>query len=171
MYLFFFFLVLFYICFFIKKYQTVHVIQTDIRDHHASNKNKKQNKTRGSQEPESLTNLIFFPFKGNNSNKELSDNLTQRNLIVLILQIISSIENYFLSIIIIKILAENCKKHHFSPFKDNNSNKKSFDNFNPMQTFVSLIMRIISTIERIWLNLSILEIYAKNFCLTPMFYF
>ena len=28
--------------------------------------------TGGSQEPESLTWLIFLPFKGNNSNKELS---------------------------------------------------------------------------------------------------
>ena len=53
-------------------------------------------------------------------------------------------------------------KHHFSHFKSSNSNKDLFHNFDPMQTFEGLIIRIILTIERIWLNLSVLEINEKN---------
>ena len=45
------------------------------------------------------------------------------------------------------------------------------DNFDPMQTFVSLIMMITSAINTIWLNLMVLEIHAKKLLSDPMFYF
>ena len=47
------------------------------------------------------------------------------------IRIISSMESFFLSIIVFKILAENCYKHNFSPIKGNKSNKESSDNFDP----------------------------------------
>ena len=47
---------------------------------------------------------------------------------------------------------------------------ESSDNFDPVETFVGLIKMIISAIERDKLNLKVLEIYAQNYCLTPMFY-
>ena len=55
------------------------------------------------------------------------------------------------------------KKTAFLPSKDNNSNKESSHNFNPMQAFVGLIKMIISVIEIIWLKLTVLEMYeGKN---------
>ena len=36
---------------------------------------------------------------------------------------------------------------------------------------IDLIMLNTLTCARIWLNLTVFEIYAKNYCLTPMFYF
>ena len=97
--------------------------------------------------------------------------LTQEDFGRNYLRIILAIEIFFLSIIVFKILAENCKKkRHFSPFKGNNSYKESSDNFYPWG-LVGLIIRIISATEWIWLNLMVLEIkYAKNYCLTLMFY-
>ena len=69
-------------------------------------------------------------FNGYKFSKKLSTILT---LVGLIITVISLIENIFLSIIVFKILAENCKKktHHFSLFKGNNSYKESSDNFFP----------------------------------------
>ena len=39
-----------------------------------------------------------------------------------------------------------------------------------MKTFVFLIIRIISATERIWLYLTVLELYAKDYCLTHTLY-
>ena len=57
-----------------------------------------------------ITCLVkFLPFKCSNSNKELWDNFdSKKNLVGLIIRIISSIESFFLSLIVFKILAENC---------------------------------------------------------------
>ena len=64
--------------------------------------------TRGSQEPWSLNCLIFLPL-GNNFNKELSDNfVSKKTLVGLIIRIISSIETFFLFIIVFNILTKNC---------------------------------------------------------------
>ena len=53
--------------------------------------------------------LKFLPFKGNNSKKELADNFdSMKTLIGLIIRIISSNESFILSIIVFKILTENC---------------------------------------------------------------
>ena len=73
---------------------------------------------------------------------------------ILIIRIISVIESFFVSVIVFKILAENCEQRHFSLFKGNNSKKDSSDIFDLMQTFVGFILRIISAIDKIWLNLT-----------------
>ena len=69
-------------------------------------------------------------------------------------------------------MAENCKKkttHNFSLFKGNNSAKKSSDNFD--LTFVGFKIWMITTVEGIWLNQIVLEIYEKNLLTDPFVIF
>ena len=69
-----------------------------------------------------------LPFKGITITRSCPTILTQETLVGLIIKIISSIESFFLSIIVSEMLTENCKrKHHCSPFKGNNSDKESSD--------------------------------------------
>ena len=44
---------------------------------------------------------------------------------------------------------------------------ESSDNFDPLGTFVGLIIWIISAFERYWLNLRVSEIYAKKLLSDP----
>ena len=88
-----------------------------------------------------------------------------KTLVGLIIRIISAIESFILSVIVFTILAENCKTSNFLPLKGNNSYMESSDNFDPEETVVGLIIRIISVFERYWLNLTVLEIYANNYSL------
>ena len=82
-----------------------------------------------------------------------------------------------ITIIVFKKLAENCKKQkqnrniilHLS--RAITLTRESSDNFDPSETFEGLIIRIISKIERIWLNLTGLEINEKNSSQTPLFSF
>ena len=53
--------------------------------------------------------------------------------------------------------------------KDNNSNM--VNRFSPKFDQLDLIMLKTLTHVKIWLHLTVLEIYAKICCLTPMFYF
>ena len=85
----------------------------------------------------------ILSFKGNKLNKDLSKSFDSRRLVGLTIRIISAIESFFLSFIVFKILAENIIKTRFSSFKGNNSYKESSDNFDPFETFVGLIIRII----------------------------
>ena len=54
--------------------------------------------------------------------------------------------------------AENLKKCHFGPLKDNNSYKASSDNFDPMETFVELLILKKEVSFRFSLSIIVLEI-------------
>ena len=86
----------------------------------------KWRKTRGSQEPESLTWLKSLYFKGNKLTTNCPTILTQEDFGRTIIRIISAIESFFLSIIVFKILAENC----FDPWIWRPYNKGNFSNWN-----------------------------------------
>ena len=95
-------------------------------------------KTRGSQEPDSLT---WFKCLSRAINLTISclTILTQEDFSRTIIRIISAIESFF-HLLVFKILAENCKKEtrHFSSFKGNNSYKESPDNFDPWRLLKAL---------------------------------
>ena len=92
-------------------------------------------KTRGFQEPESLTWLNFC------SSRTIT-------------------------------LTKNCPTtlmtHNISPFKSNNYNKESSDNFELIETLVDLIIKSISVIEIFFLSIIIFKILAEISELTPV---
>ena len=53
---------------------------------------------------------------------------------------ISSSKSFSLSVTVVILKTENIKKYHFSLLKGNNSYKCSSDNFDPMETFVELLI-------------------------------
>ena len=113
--------------------------------------------------------VIFFLFRAISLTRSCSTILTHLMLVGLIIMIISSFESFF----------------HLLQFQNigwlNNAKNIIFrlpraitlTRSHPMQTFVGFIIRIILAIERIWLDLTVLEIYEKNLWLwqTTLFYF
>ena len=117
-----------------------------------------------------LDNIL--PFKCNyNSNEKLSDNFDfMKTLIGLIMRIILSIESFILSVKVFKILTETAKNVIFCHSRAITLIWSRLTNLIPGD-FCRPYNKNLFSNERIWLNLTVLEIYAKNCCLIPMFYF
>ena len=79
-------------------------------------------------------------------------------LVELIKLNISSCKSFSLSAIVTISEAENLKKCHFLPLKGNNSYKTSSDNFDPMETFVELLILKKEGAFRFSLSIIVLEI-------------
>ena len=58
-----------------------------------------------------------MPFKGNNSNKEFPKTWIPTNFEGNIIRIIPATKSFLLSVIVFKILAENCEKKSFFIFE------------------------------------------------------
>ena len=71
---------------------------------------------------------------------------------------ISSSKSFSLSAMVTISEAENLKKCHFWPLKGNNSYKTSSDNFDPMETFVELLILKKEGAFRFSLSIIVLEI-------------
>ena len=71
---------------------------------------------------------------------------------------ISSSKSFSLSAMVTISEAENLKKCHFLPLKGNNSYKASSDNFDPMETFVELLILKMEGSFRFSLSIIVLEI-------------
>ena len=86
-------------------------------------------------------NRQIRPLKGNNSYKGSSDNFEPVETFVDLNELnIFAILTFSLVLIVFKILGKNSENPQILPLKGNNSNKGSSDDFDPMETFVELLI-------------------------------
>ena len=106
---------------------------------------------------------------GDNSNKKSPDNFDPRTMVGVFIRIISAIERFFLSFIVCKTLVDNCKQSHFHLSMAINLTRNRSTTLFPCRLLKTFYM--IRIISAIFLNLTVVEIYAKNFFLITLFYF
>ena len=85
-------------------------------------------------------------------------------------RIISSAESFFQSLIVFKILAENCKRHHLKKNHHILPHKTWSEYFFPVRTFVGNIIRIISWMESVFPSIVVFKILAENCKIKPIIF-